>query len=188
MKPLTIIGVALLVVVVAVGVVMRVISGDDSPSAVGSRSTIQGTPTPALAPPTPTLGIPTLTLGIPTPTLAPPTRTPTPPRPTPLPGERPTIRLSDEQYESITLNNAIAQFVIEHGFGYPTENVVTTSEEMQVLIAKGEIDLEMEGWQHNRLDWYDDAIRNQEIENLGQTYESGPQHFIMSTTSGPSMI
>ena len=50
---------------------------------------------------------------------------------------------------------------------------------MQGLIVNGGIDLEMEGWQHNRLDWYDNAIRNQEIENLGQTYESGPQFFVI---------
>ena len=94
-------------------------------------------------------------------------------------GEKPTIRLSDEQYESLALNNAIARFVIEHGFGYPTETVVTTSLGMQDLIVEGKIDLEMEGWHHNRLDWYNDATRNQEIENLGLTYESGPQFFII---------
>ena len=96
--------------------------------------------------------------GTPTPTLVPPTRTPTPPRPTPLPGERPTIRFSDEQYESQALNNAIARFVIEHGFGYPTATVVTTSLGMQDLIVEGKIDLEMEAWQHNRLDWYDGSM------------------------------
>ena len=37
----------------------------------------------------------------------------------------------------------------------------------------------MEAWQHNRLDWYNDAIRNQKIENLGQTYEDGLQFFVI---------
>ena len=92
---------------------------------------------------------------------------------------KPTIKLSDEQYQSQALNNAIARFVIENGYGYPTETVVTTAEGMQDLIVKGDIDLEMEGWHHNRLDWYNDGIRNQQIENLGLTYESGPQFFII---------
>ena len=55
-------------------------------------------------------------------------------------GEKPTIRLSDEQFESQALNNAIARFVIEHGYGNPTETVVATGLEMQDLIVKGKID------------------------------------------------
>jgi len=94
-------------------------------------------------------------------------------------GEKPTIVFSDEGYDTIQLNNAIARFVIENGYGYPTETVVTTGKGMQDLIVKGDIDIEMEGWQHNRLDWYNDAIRNEEIENLGLTYESGPQFFMI---------
>ena len=38
---------------------------------------------------------------------------------------RPVIRLFDGQQESLSINNAIAQFIIEHGYGYPTESVNT---------------------------------------------------------------
>jgi len=166
MKPITIIIAVLLLVAVVGGVAFKISGAGDGGSSKGGnsaraereRSIRQGTPTP---------------------TLVPPTRKPTPIRSSSSGGAKATIRLSDEQYESIRLNNAIARFVIEHGFGYPTEIVVTTTQEMQDLIVSGDIDLEMEGWQHNRLIWYDDAVRNQQIENLGQTYESGPQFFMI---------
>jgi ABC-type proline/glycine betaine transport system substrate-binding protein len=32
---------------------------------------------------------------------------------------KPTIRFSDTQFESLWINNAIAQYVIKHGYGYP---------------------------------------------------------------------
>ena len=172
MKGLTKLLTVVVIGVLIVGVVLRVIGSADGG---GESTTPENTARVERAR--------SVSQGTPTPTLVPPTRTPTPPRPTPLPGQRPTIRLSDEKFESQALNNAIARFVIEHGFGYQTETVVTTGLGMQDQLVKGDIDLEMEGWQHNRLQWYDDAIRNQKIENLGQTYESGPQFFIIS--SGP---
>lgn len=91
---------------------------------------------------------------------------------------KPTIRFADEQYKSQTTNNAIAQFIIEHGYGYPTETLVMTGEEMETLLIKGDIDIQMEGWQQNRMDWYQANI-DKNIKNLGMTYPGGPQFFII---------
>lgn len=92
---------------------------------------------------------------------------------------KPTIRFSDEQYESLEVTNAIAMFVVENGYGYRTEKVVTTAEEMQELIENGDIDIQMEAWHHNHLPWYNPAIEAGKIVNLGLTYESGPQFFVV---------
>ncbi|MBA7703179.1 hypothetical protein ES703_111961 [subsurface metagenome] len=46
--------------------------------------------------------------------------------------EKPTLKFQDTQFESQWINNAIAEFIIEKGYGYPVEPV-----EMTVPIALG---------------------------------------------------
>jgi len=94
-------------------------------------------------------------------------------------GQKPVIKLHDAEFKSIWINNAIAEFIIERGYGYPVETVVETTQGMQEAIQKGEIDLRMEGWQQNFIDWYNDQIEEGNIVNLGITYETGPQFFII---------
>ncbi|MCH8864030.1 MAG: hypothetical protein IIB13_01525 [Chloroflexi bacterium] len=72
-----------------------------------------------------------------------------------------------------------AQLLIEEGYGYPVETVEMTTPIMQVTLAKGEIHVMMEMWQQNFIEWYDEAIADGKIENLGMTYEGGPQFFVI---------
>ena len=94
-------------------------------------------------------------------------------------GEKPVIRLHGGEYNSNLINNAIAEYIIEEGYGYPVEIVEMTNTMMEEALPKGEIDLRMEGWQQNRIDWYNENIENGNIVNLGMTYEAGPQFFII---------
>jgi glycine betaine/proline transport system substrate-binding protein len=94
-------------------------------------------------------------------------------------GQKPVIKLYDGQWDSLWVNNAIAGFIIEEGYGYPVETVVQTSLVMEDAIQKGEIDLNMEAWQQNKVDWYNEQIEKGNIVNLGMTYEAGPQFFII---------
>ena len=93
--------------------------------------------------------------------------------------EKPVIRLHGGEYNSNLINNAIAECIIEEGYGYPVEIVEMTNTMMEEALPKGEIDLRMEGWQQNRIDWYNENIENGNIVNLGMTYEAGPQFFII---------
>ena len=92
---------------------------------------------------------------------------------------KPTIRFTDTQFESGWINNAIAQFIIEHGYGYPVESIEMTTPIAQVSLAKGDADVNMELWKQNIIDWYDEEVANGNIIDLGQTYEGGPQFFII---------
>ena len=94
-------------------------------------------------------------------------------------GEKPVIRLDDGEWDSLWINNAIAKFIIEEGYGYPVEMVVETIHEMQEAMPKGEIDLTMEIWQTGKMDWYNEQIGQGNIVNLGMTFEAGPQFFII---------
>jgi len=93
--------------------------------------------------------------------------------------EKPTIRLADTQFDSLSINNAIAEFIIETAYGYPvvTERIDTPT--FQDWLAKGLIDVQMEGWEQNVIDWYNGEIGKGTIENLGPIYEGGPQFFLI---------
>tara|TARA_B100000315_G_scaffold166368_2_gene154984 strand:- start:280 stop:1287 length:1008 start_codon:yes stop_codon:yes gene_type:complete len=94
-------------------------------------------------------------------------------------GEKPVIKLHDGQWESLSLNNAIFEFIVENGYGYPVETVVSNTFGMQEALPKGEVDLNLEGWQQNIPDWYNQQLDQGNIVNLGMTYEGGPQFFII---------
>ncbi|MDD5037759.1 MAG: glycine betaine ABC transporter substrate-binding protein [Dehalococcoidales bacterium] len=91
--------------------------------------------------------------------------------------EKPTIRFWDGAWESQWLHNAIGQFVVEEGYGYPTETVELTEEVFMALIAEGDVDVNMEEWFQNCPDWYDKHIKDGTIEAMGNVLEGGPQFF-----------
>jgi glycine betaine/proline transport system substrate-binding protein len=95
------------------------------------------------------------------------------------PDVKPTIRLSDQQFESLWINNAIFKFVVENGYGYPVETVELSTPLMQVALAEGDIDVNMEAWQQNFIDNYNEQIALGNYANLGPTYEGGPQFFMV---------
>jgi len=92
---------------------------------------------------------------------------------------KPTIRLADTEWESLWVNNAIAEFIIENAYGYPVETEKMTSPTFQAWLPTGLIDIQMEGWEQNSMDWYNEEINKGTIENLGMTYEGGPQFFLI---------
>jgi len=94
-------------------------------------------------------------------------------------GQKPVIRLHGGEDDSNLIDGAIAGYIIQEGYGYPVEIVEMTHTMMEEALPKGEIDLEMEGWQQNRLGWYSEQVEKGNIVNLGMTYEAGPQFFII---------
>ncbi len=93
--------------------------------------------------------------------------------------EKPVIRLYDSQFESGWLNNAIARFIIEEGYGYAVESVVESTPQMQVALTAGDIDVNLEGWQQNISEWYEDEMAKGTILNLGVIYEASSQVFVI---------
>ncbi|MQG76459.1 MAG: hypothetical protein FI703_03920 [SAR202 cluster bacterium] len=93
--------------------------------------------------------------------------------------DKPTILFADQQFESLWINNAIAKFVIENGYGNPVVTLEVTTPIMQASIANGDLDVALEMWQQNWIDNYNEETAAGNIINLGMTYEGGPQFFII---------
>ncbi len=65
------------------------------------------------------------------------------------------------------------------GYGYPVEVVVQTTPVLKETLPEGEVDLNLEGWQQNIPEWYEEHTAKGNIVNLGMTFEGGPQFFMI---------
>ena len=139
--------------------------------------TPQPTATPASTPlPTAT---PRLT-ATPGPTATPwPTATPEPTaNPTaapvvtlPVPTKVPII-LGDLNWESAQLQNRIAQYIIEHGYGHPTSVVPGTTALLFDGLQRGDIDVFMEVWLPGQKQAWDKALSEGEVLEVGRSLGS----------------
>ncbi len=141
------------------------------------------TPAPTYTPSATYTPVPTYT---PAPTNTPaPTETPAPtntpaPTDTPVPAETPaptntpeqpkeTIVFSDLNWTSAQVQNRIAQFIVENGYGYETDAILGgTLPNFQGLIA-GDIDVTMEIWLPNQEEDWDEAIAAGQVVSLGES-------------------
>ena len=80
--------------------------------------------------------------------------------------DKPTILFADQQFESLWINNAIAKFVIENGYGNPVVTVEVTTPIMQASIANGDLDVALEMWQQNWIDNYNEETAAGNIINI----------------------
>ena len=66
--------------------------------------------------------------------------------------ESPVIKVHAWEVDSHFVNNAIFKFIVENGYGNPVETVVETTPVLKETLPKGEVDLNLEGWQQNIID------------------------------------
>lgn len=92
---------------------------------------------------------------------------------------KPTITFYDGGWESQWLEIAIAQFVIEKGYGYPTKSIEMTTEIYQPAMLNGDADVDIEEWPQNVPEWYENGIKSGKIEAVSTILEGGPQFFII---------
>ncbi len=93
--------------------------------------------------------------------------------------EKTVIRLHDFQSESQWVINGVAEFILEKGYGYGVESVSATTPQMQETLANGELELTLEGWQQNIIDWYDREVARGTVLNLGVMFEASSQVFVI---------
>lgn len=94
-------------------------------------------------------------------------------------GPKGDLRIHVDQIDVQQINNAIIGFIVEKGYNRRLEGVEHTVKEAQRMLASGEIDISLEIWKINNLDWYEQALQKGQIVDLGPIYTGGRQFWII---------
>lgn len=91
--------------------------------------------------------------------------------------EKELIVFADTQWQSLWINNEIAMFIVEHGYGYPVDVVTVTTPVMQQSLVEDEVQVIMEVWWSNIEEWWNAEREAGTIVELGDIFESSAQGF-----------
>ena len=97
--------------------------------------------------------------------------------------EKPTIVFTDLDWTSGLIQAAIAEQIVHHGYGYPTDGILlSTIPGMQALV-NGDTHISMEIWIPNQIEAWETALAQGTVENAGKSLEDNwqatfviPQH------------
>ena len=85
----------------------------------------------------------------------------------PPPGPKETIVFSDLNWTSAQVQNRIAQYIVEHGYGYPTDVVFGGTLPLFQGLRGGDTHVTMEIWLPNQSDAWEEAHANGEVVSIG---------------------
>jgi glycine betaine/proline transport system substrate-binding protein len=92
------------------------------------------------------------------------------------------VTLVDFSWNSVQMHNRIAGFILEHGYGYTPEYLFAESVPGLTGLAQGDVDIAMEMWVDNVLEWYHDAVGgNRTVIDLGPVFPDAPQGWYVPT-------
>jgi len=89
--------------------------------------------------------------------------------------EKEVIKFSDQQWQTHWINNAIAMFIVEHGYECPAETVVITTPVMYQVLPEGDVDVNLELWRMNAMEWYNEVTSEGTVIDLGPIFEKSVQ-------------
>ncbi|NLL69678.1 MAG: ABC transporter substrate-binding protein [Epulopiscium sp.] len=92
-----------------------------------------------------------------------------------------TLILADAGWDSIRIHNAIAGYIIEHGYGYKTDTMTGSSPITLRGLIQGDIDLYMEVWTDNFKDIYEPGIDSGKIIELSTNFDDNTQGLYVPT-------
>lgn len=79
--------------------------------------------------------------------------------------------------ETLDANNAIATFILEHGYGFEVEEVVLGTSVMEQALPQGDIDVALETWHVNRVEWHNKVTGDGTVQDLGPILETAGQGY-----------
>ena len=83
--------------------------------------------------------------------------------------EEEPIVFSDLNWTSAQVQNRIAQYIVEEGYGYPTDVVFGATLPLLNGLRNGDTQVTMEIWLPNQLEAWTEAVDNGEVEPLGES-------------------
>ena len=87
-------------------------------------------------------------------------------------GPKDTIVFSDLNWTSAQVQNRIAQYIVEHGYGYPTDLVFGGTLPLFQGLRGGDTHVTMEIWLPNQSEAWDEALANGEVVPIGASLGS----------------
>ena len=106
------------------------------------------------------------------------------------------IKFHDGQWSTLWIHNAVDRYIIENGYGYPTEEVQGNTDTMKATLIEGDVHVNMEMWRMNIPNWYVEHTTSGVLVDLagttdpserlpegtkGQTISFGSQGFYVPT-------
>ena len=86
------------------------------------------------------------------------------------------VVLVDFSWSSVQVHDRIAGFILEHGYGFSPEYLFAESVPGLTGLQQGDVDIAMEVWVDNLLEWYTDAVEETgEVLDLGSIFPDAPQ-------------
>lgn len=96
------------------------------------------------------------------------------------PKDKPALVFADAGWDSIQFHNAVAQYIIEKGYGYKTDVMPGSTPITFNGLEKGDIDIYMEVWTTN-ISNYDEAIAGGNVVELGVNFDDNAQGLYVPT-------
>lgn len=93
-------------------------------------------------------------------------------------GDKDTVRFSDLNWDSALLQNRIAAFIVEHGYGYPVELIPGDTVLLWEALTNGDSDITMEMWPAQQ-EWYNDLEDQSIIEFVGKSLAGGWEAWVI---------
>ena len=86
-----------------------------------------------------------------------------------------TIWFADLNWGSARMQNAIAKFIVEHGYGYPVDGIEGGTIPLWVGLLNGDLDVFLEVWLPNHQEKWDDALEQGTVIPLGKSLDDNWQ-------------
>ena len=71
--------------------------------------------------------------------------------------------------------------IIEHGYGYPVEQISMSTDVMKASLPLGDVHVNMELWRMNSQEWYNENVASGKLVDLGQSFERSAQGWYVPT-------
>lgn len=84
-------------------------------------------------------------------------------------------------WDSALINNEIARFIIENGYGYETDFIPGETIPLFIGLGNGDVDVNMECWVENQQEAYDQGIESGDIIDLGTNFNDNVQGMFVPT-------
>jgi len=92
-----------------------------------------------------------------------------------------TITFADSGWDSLSLNNEVAGFIIRNGFGYKTDIIPGSTTATLTGVANGDIDVRMENWKDTYGDEYFKPLENGDFIEVSVNFDDNIQGFYVPT-------